>query len=135
MSYAAAAALQTALFQRLDGDATLATLVPGGVHDAPEPATPQGTYVVIGLEDAIDRSDVTGPGAEHRLTIQVVSAQDGFLDAKTAAARIDALMADPWPALATGRIVACWFLDARARRSDGGDLRRLDLRYRLRVEL
>lgn len=135
MSYAAAADLQGAVFARLNGDATLGALVPGGVHDAPLPASPPGTYVVIGLEDVIDRSDVSGPGAEHRLTIQVVSDSNGFFDAKTAGARIDALMEQPWPPLAAGRVVACWFQDARARRVDGGDLRRLDLRYRLRLEL
>ena len=135
MTYAAAGLVQTALFTLLSGDATLAGLVPGGVFDAPPPATPQGTYVVIGQEEVIDRSDISGAGAEHRVTVEVVSNAQGFLTAKTAAARIDALLAGTPPALAQGRIVAVWFQDARARRSEGGDLRRLDLRYRIRIEI
>ena len=134
MSYAAASALQTALFSLLSGDATLATLAPGGVFDAPVPGTPQGSYVVLGIEDALDRSDISGPGAEHRVTLQVISDAHGFATVKDAAARVDALMQGPVPTLSQGRVVAVWFQDARARRLDGGDLRRIELRYRIRIE-
>lgn len=134
MSYAAASALQTALFSMLSGDATLATLAPGGVYDAPVPGTPAGSYVVLGIEDALDRSDMSGGGAEHRVSLQVISAAPGFQTVKDAAARVDALLQGPLPPLGVGRVVAVWFLDARARRLEGGDLRRIELRYRIRIE-
>jgi len=134
MSYAASATLQGAVFQLLAADPVLAGLV-SGIFDAAPPGTPQGTYVVLGEEEAIDRGDATGPGAEHRLTVSVVSDAAGFLAAKQAAARISALLVWADPALAGGRVVAIWFLDARARRLAGGTLRRIDLRFRARIEI
>lgn len=134
MSYQSAAALQQALYTVLTADVTLTGLMPGGVYDAPPPGTPQGTYGVIGVEDAIDRSDVTGPGAEHRVVVEVVSDASGFLTAKTAAARISQILPDAQPVLTTGRVVAIWFHQARARRVEGGTVRRIDLTFRVRVE-
>jgi hypothetical protein len=126
--------LQSALFTLLTGDATLAGLVPGGIYDAPPPGTPQGTYVLIGEGEALDRSDVTGPGAEHRVTLSVVSDATGFLTAKQAAARLSELLPGATPALAVGRIVAIWFHTARARRIEGAAVRRIDLVFRVRIE-
>lgn len=134
MSYLSASAVQVAVFTLLSGDASLVGLVPGGVFDAPPPATPQGTYVVLGEEEVIDRSDISGTGAEHRITVQVVSDAAGFLTAKAAAARISALLAGAQPALSVGRVVAIWFHQAQARRAEGGATRRIDLRFRVRVE-
>jgi hypothetical protein len=134
MSYQSATALQQALYDVLINDATLAGLLPGGVHDAAPPGTPQGTYGVIGVEDAIDRSDVTGPGSEHRVQISVVSDASGFLTGKSAAARISQILPDTQPALSTGRVVAIWFHQARARRVEGATVRRIDLTFRVRVE-
>lgn len=134
MSYQSSAAVQAAVFALLDGDAALAALVPGGVHDAPTPGTPQGTYVVLGEEEAIDRSDVSGPGAEHRVLVAVVSDAAGFRTAKQAAGRIADLLSGTLPGLETGRVVAIWFDRAQARRLEGGAARRIDLRFRIRVE-
>jgi len=134
MSYQTAGALQEALYDALTGDAVLTGLLAGGVHDAPPPGTPQGTYGVIGVEDAVDRSDISGPGAEHRVVISVVSDASGFLTAKSAAARISQMLPDTQPVLASGRVVAIWFHQARARRVEGGTVRRIDLTFRVRVE-
>lgn len=134
MSYAHAVALQTALFGALSGDALLATLVPGGIHDAPPPGTPQGTYVILGNEEVIDRSDSTGPGAEHRVLISVLSNASGFSTAKAAAERIGAILSAPPPVLTQGRIVAIWFHTVNARKDDAGDVRRVDLRFRVRID-
>ncbi|MFN4099532.1 MAG: DUF3168 domain-containing protein [Pararhodobacter sp.] len=134
MSYQSAAALQVALYDLLTADTALAALVSGGIFDAPPPATPQGTYGVIGEEDVIDRSDVTGPGAEHRVLVQVVSDAAGFATAKAAAARIAEILPGAAPALTQGRVVAIWFHQAQARRAEGATLRRIDLRFRVRIE-
>lgn len=134
MSYHSAAALQVALYDLLSADTELATLVPGGIFDATPPGTPQGTYVVLGTEEVIDRSDVTGPGAEHRVLISVVSDAAGFLTAKQAAAQIATRLEGPEPLLSQGRIVAIWFHQAQAQKTEAGATRRVDLRFRIRVE-
>jgi hypothetical protein len=133
MSYASGPAVQMAVFELLTADAVLGALV-GAIHDAPPPGTPQGRYVILGEDETIDRGDGTGPGAEHRLTISVVSDAAGFLGSKAAAARISAVLSGAQPSLAVGRVVAIWFQDVRARRLEGGRLRRIDLRFRVRVE-
>lgn len=134
MSYAVAAALQAAVFARLQGDAALQALVGGAIHDAVLPGTPPGTFVLIGAEEARDRSDGSGPGAEHRLEISVISDAAGFLEAKSVATAVgDALDGAPL-ALSRGRLVGLWFQQARARRVDGGAARRIDLTFRARVE-
>lgn len=134
MSYSSGAALQAAVFQRLAGDAELAALTGGAIHDAPPPGTPQGTHVVLGPEEVIDRSDISGPGAEHRFTVSVLSDAAGFVTAKTVAARISALLDGAGLDLAAGRLVGLWFHQAQARRAEGGALRRVDLRFRARIQ-
>jgi hypothetical protein len=134
MSYQSAAALQAAVFASLSADAGLAALIGTAIHDAPPPGTPPGTYVVLGTEEAFDRSDVTGAGAEHALTISVLSDAAGFVTAKTVAGRVCTVMAAPLPPLAVGRLVAVWFDRATARRLEGGQTQRIDLRFRARIE-
>lgn len=134
MSYAVAAALQAAVFERLSGDAELSALVDGAIHDSAPPRSPRGTLVLLGAEEVIDRSDRSGAGAEHRLTVSVLSDAAGFLEAKTAAVRISDLLAQADLALSRGRLVGLWFDRAEARRIEGGRVRRIDLRFRARVE-
>lgn len=132
MSYQAAAALQAAIYQTLTGAPALAG-VP--VHDAIPSGAGGGTYVLIGPETALDRSDVTGPGAEHQVQISVISDATGFLDAKTVAAGVAAALDGSTPVLSTGRLVSLFFQKAVARRLDEGEARRIDLTYRARIEI
>jgi hypothetical protein len=135
MSYAAAEALQAAIYARLQGDAALGALVGAAVFDAVPAGTPPETYVVIGPEEVTDASDRTGRGAEHRVVVSVVSGAAGFSRAKAAAVAVsDALEGAPL-LLARGRLVGLWFLRASARRRETGALRRVDLVFRARVEL
>ena len=134
MSYTLAPALQSALFQHLQADSALQALIAGALYDAVPPATPPATYVLIGAEEAFDRSDKTGHGAEHRLTLSVVTNASGFLAAKDVAARICELLDAPALTLARGRLVGLWFDRAEARRIEGDQTRRIDLRFRARVE-
>lgn len=134
MSYGVAAALQEGVYQRLAGDPALAALVGAAIYDVVPSGTVPGTYVSLGPEDVRDRSDATGGGAEHRFTVSVVTDAAGFQTAKNAAAAIsDALIGAPI-ALARGRLVGLDFLRARARRVQKGDVRRIDLTFRARVE-
>jgi len=134
MSYVIAPALQMAIFQHLAADNALTALLGGAIYDAIPPATPPATYALIGAEEVLDRSDKTGHGAEHRLTISVVTNASGFLAAKQVAARICDLLEAPVLALSRGRLVAMWFDRAEARKTEGDQTRRIDLRFRARVE-
>ena len=134
MSYMSAAALQAAVYQHLVSDAPLLALVDGGIHDAPAPGTPSGNYVVLGAEEVIDRSDVSGPGAEHRFTVSVLSDAPGFQHAKEIAGRIGLILPGADLALSEGRLVDLWFHQAQARRVEGGAVRRIDRRFRARLE-
>ena len=134
MSYVLAPALQAAIFQHLAADSALSAQLGGALYDAIPPATPPATYALIGVEEVLDRSDQTGHGAEHRLTISVVTNSSGFLAAKQVAARICEVLEAPALPLSRGRLVALWFDRAEARKIEGDQTRRIDLRFRARVE-
>lgn len=134
MSYTLAPAFQTALFQHLSADPALAALIGGAIYDAIPPASPPATYVLIGAEEAFDRSDKTGHGVEHRLTVSVVTNATGFLAAKDVAAHLCDLLDAPALSLSRGRLVAMWFDRAEARKIEGDQTRRIDLRFRARLE-
>jgi Ni,Fe-hydrogenase maturation factor len=131
MSYAVAAALQAAVYQRLTADAALSGTA---IYDAVPPGTGPGTFVTIGPEDVRDRSDKSGHGAEHRLVISVVSDAAGFQEAKVVAAAVSEALVDAELVLARGRLIGLGFLRAVARRTENGTGRRIDLTFRARVE-
>ncbi|MFB9149628.1 DUF3168 domain-containing protein [Roseovarius ramblicola] len=134
MSYGMAAPLQAAIWQRLSGDAALAALVGGAIYDAaPQGAVPD-LYVALGPEEARGRGDGTGAGAEHRVTVSVVSAAAGFLAAKRTAGAVSDALEGAALGLDRGRLVSLNFLRARARRSRDAQRRRIDLTFRARVD-
>ncbi|MDT8326184.1 MAG: DUF3168 domain-containing protein [Roseovarius sp.] len=134
MSYAVAAALQKAVFQRLSADGDLAALVGGAIFDAlPTGQVPQ-TYVTLGPEEVRDRSDATAGGAWHRFTVSVVTENAGFLAAKEVAGAVSDALVGADLTLARGRLSNLDFLRARARRETGGQVRRIDLTFRARVD-
>ncbi len=134
MSYANSAALQEAVYQRLSSDAVLTTLVGSAIYDAlPTGQLPQ-TYITLGPEDARERADGTGKGAWHRFIVSVVTDAAGFHEAKEVAAAISDALVDAELTLARGQLVALHFFRARARLEGKGDLRRIDITFRARVE-
>jgi hypothetical protein len=131
MSYAGAAALQSAVYQALT---VFPALTGVAVYDAVPPGV-AGTFVLIGPEEARDQSDKSGGGAEHQLVVSVISDATGFLALKTVAAAIsDALIGVPM-VLARGQLVSLYFVRASARRISEGETRRIDLTFRARVQL
>lgn len=134
MSYGMGAGLQAAVFARLRADAALAALVGEAVYDTLPAGALPGLYVVLGEESVRDASDATGGAARHDLEISVVSDAAGFAAAKAAAGAVSDALAGAALALPRGRLVGLWFLRARARRLGPEDLRRIDLRFRARVE-
>lgn len=135
MSYGMAASLQAAVYQHLLADAAVTALVGTAVYDVLPAGEIPETYVSIGPEDVRDRSDISGAGAEHRFTVSVISTAQGFAEAKAAAAAVGDALAGASPTLSRGRVVGIWFDRASARRSGrAGQVRRIDLRFRARVE-
>lgn len=132
MSYASAAALQSALFARLSGAAALAGVA---ILDAVPSGGGNGTFVLIGPETVRDQSDKSGGGAEHRLVISVISDAAGFQAAKAVAVAVCDTLIDAPMALTRGRLVGLGFLKAAAKRLDAGAARRIDLTFRARVEV
>jgi len=134
MSYAISGALQGAVYQYLQADAGLTALIADAVYDAVPSGEVPETYVILGAEDVRDRSDKSGVGAEHRLTVSVLSNGAGFASAKEVAGLISDLLHDADLALTRGRLVYLNFDRATARRDGTGNQRRIDMRFRARVE-
>lgn len=132
MSYGAAAALQAAIYGVLSSASDLADVL---VVDAMPPQGAVGTFVLLGPEEVLDQSDTSGEGAEHRIVVSVISDATGFLAAKTLATSVSSCLSGATPLLSTGRIVGIRFLKAVARRLEDGDVRRVDLTFRVRIEL
>ncbi len=131
MSYAAAPALQTAVYQALASAGPLSGVA---IYDA-VPPNPAGTFVLVGPEEVRDASDKSGPGAEHQIAVSVISDGTGFLAAKTIAAAVSDRLVGTSLTLSRGRLVSLLFLRASARRIDEGEVRRIDLTFRARIEL
>ena len=133
MTYALSGALQAAVYDLLQSDPGLTALIGDAVYDAVPGGSLPETYVLLGQEVAKDLSDPQGAGAEHRLTLSVVTSAPGFSTAKGCAAVISDLLHRAEPALSRGRVVDMAFLKATARRIDGASARRIDLQFRARV--
>lgn len=132
MSYQAAAALQAAVYGALTAAPALAGVA---VVDALPAGSTPGTFVLIGPEVVVDRSDVTGAGAEHRFQVSVISDAAGFLAAKTLAGAVAEVLSGGAMALTTGHLVGLQFQRAAARRIGQGQTRRIDLTFRARIEM
>ena len=132
MSYGAAEALQAAIFGLLSGSPNLAG---AAIVDALPSGTGTGTFVLIGSEEAVDASDKSGGGAGHRFVVSVISDASGFLAAKTIASAVSEALVDASPTMGVGRVVGIRFVKAVARRLEDGDVRRIDLTFRARIEL
>lgn len=138
MSIQAFAALQAAIYHTLRGDAEVSALVGDAIYDAMPVVPPAGTYVALGPEDITDAGDMTGDGARHDFIVSVLSGSEdtgGFAPVKTAAAAVVNALEHDLPDLTHGHLAALWFVGARARRSDGGAGRRLDMTFRARIDL
>jgi hypothetical protein len=132
MSYGAAAALQAAIYGVLSAAPALAGIL---VVDAMPPLGSTGTFVLIGPEEVLDQSDKSGDGAEHRIAVSVISDASGFLTAKTLAGAVTDCLVDATPELTVGQVVGIRFVKAVAKRLADGDVRRIDLTFRVRIEL
>ncbi len=134
MSYGVSAALQAAIYQRLLADTGLAALVGTAIYDNAPSGTILGTYVSLGPEDVRDRSDKTGFGALHLLTISVITDAAGFQVAKQVGAAVSDALQGAELILSRGALCYINFNRATARRVGTGETRRIDLQFNARVE-
>lgn len=134
MSYGVSAALQAAIYQRLLADTALAALVGTAIYDNAPSGTILGTYVSLGPEDVRDRSDKTGYGALHMVTISVITDAAGFQVAKQVGAAISDALQGAELILSRGALCFINFERATARRVGTGETRRIDLQFNARVE-
>lgn len=135
MSYGMAAPLQEAVYQTLLADSALSALVGAAVYDTLPAGPVPEIYVSLGPEEVRDRSDKDGAGALHRFTVSVVSGAAGFARAKSVASAVSDALTGGSLGLSRGRVVGLWFERASARRTGrAGQVRRIDLRFRARVE-
>ena len=134
MSYGVSAALQAAIYQRLTGDAALAGLVGSEIYDIVPAGQVPPIYVSLGPENVRDRSDKTGRGAEHEFSVSIVTNAAGFHAAKEAGQAISDALIDAPLSLSRGSLVYLNFVRAKARRVQKGDVRRIDLTFRARVD-
>lgn len=134
MSYGVSAALQTAVYQRLVSDEALALLVGAAIFDTVPGGPLPGLYLALGSEEVRDASSYEAAGAIHDFQISVVSETASFLAAKEAAAAVSDALCNAPLTLARGRLVSLAFVRAKARQSQGGSGRRIDLSFRARVE-
>ena len=131
MSYAAAAALQSAVYARLTGYAALAGVT---VVDAVAPGSGTGQYILLGPETASDKGDKGHGGAEHQFQVSVISDDTGFLSAKVIAAHVSGALVGANLTLSAGSVVDMTFVRATARRLKEGEHRRIDMVFRARVD-
>lgn len=134
MSYGIAVALQAAVYQHLLIDAPLLNLIGDAVYDEVPNGTIPSTYVSLGPEIAVDKSDGTGSAALHRFTVSVVSDVAGFAPAKAAAVAVSDALHNAALTLSRGHLVSLNFERAEATRHEAANLRRIDLRFAARVE-
>ena len=134
MSYAIAAALQVAVYDRLTNNAALTALVGNAVYDTLPLGTLPDLYVTLGPEDVRVATDKSASGAWHRFVVSVITGQAGFHAAKEVAGAISDALTDANMAMSRGNLAALHFYRARARREGTGALRRIDLTFRARVD-
>ncbi len=134
MSYGVSMALQTALYQHLVADVALNGLIGTSVFDEVPSGIAPSTYVTLGPEVAIDRSDKTGHGAEHRFVISIITEVAGFGAAKAVAVAVSDALHNQNLTLSRGHLVSMQFDRANAIREDAANLRRIDMRFRARID-
>jgi len=135
MSYGMGGALQAAVYDRLTSDTGVTALVGAAIYDALPAGEMPDTYVTLGEEEVRDASDASGGAAVHRFRVSVVTDAAGYAGAKAVAAAVTDALTGADLSLSRGRLVGLWFERATARRSGkAGRVRRIDLRFRARVE-
>lgn len=138
MTYALSWPLQAGLYKTVCESPDCAEHLAGRVFDAAPPnqggPLPDDVYMTFGDEEVSDWSSGTSVGAVHLITVSVFAPRSGFSDAKQAAAAVSDAILTGEIALTRGTVVNARFIDAKTRREEGDDLRRIDMRFRITVQ-
>lgn len=134
MSFALSAPLQQAVYAALGDDPVLAGLVGTAIFDAAPTGVLPPVYVQLGGETVRDASDASGSGAIHWFDITVVSTEPGFAVAKRVAGAVSDVFNDGELTLNRGQLISLSFDRATARSVGAQQLRRVDMRFRARVQ-
>ncbi|MEP5632263.1 MAG: DUF3168 domain-containing protein [Tateyamaria sp.] len=134
MSYAASAALQSAIFAAISSDVDVVAAVGDAVFDAIPSGVLPSLYISLGSEVVREQGDKTGAGTAHQFVVSVVTDVPGFRIAKEVAGTVCDVLEDADLTLTRGRLVSLQFRRARAFKIDKGAGRQIDLTFRARVE-
>ena len=134
MSYALSGPLQEAVYAALSTDADITALVGASVFDQAPGGEIPGSYISLGEESVKDASDQVCAGAIHELLVTVVTDEPGFKTAKQVAGVVCDVLIDADLPMSRGQIVSLSFVNARAVRTKRDSRRRIDLRFRVRVD-
>ena len=125
--------LQTAVYARLSNDAGLAGLIGPHVYDAIPAGPLPDSYVLLGEETVLNRSDQSAAGARHDFAITLLGSSGGFLPLKQAAAAVCRALDSAPLMLSRGQVVSLNFINASAKRTSAG-LRKIELRFSARLD-
>ena len=134
MSFALSGPLQTAVFNHLAANEPVTALVGDAVYDAMPAGAVPDTYVQLGAETVRDVSDGSGGGTDHLFTVSVYTTAAGFSGAKAIAGAVCDALQDAELVLSRGRLVSLRFDRASAKRIESASLRRIEMRFRARVQ-
>ena len=134
MSYALSGPLQSAVYSALVSDASITGLVGDAVFDQAPSGVIPGAYISLGEETVRDASDQVCAGAVHEFLVTVVSDDPGFKPAKDIAGAVCDVLIGANLTMTRGRLVSLNFISARAVRTKRDARRRVDLRFRARVD-
>ncbi len=126
-------ALQRALYAKLAGDADLAALVAGRIHDN-VPGDTSFPYLTLGDAQVEDWSAGETAGAEHRLTFNTYTRGGGRAEAKAILGAVNAALHDVELTLEGHRLVNLLFLSAETAREADGATWRGTIRFRAVTE-
>jgi hypothetical protein len=88
-------ALETALYARLSGDATLTSLAPGGVWRGMAPVGTTGVWIIFNQISSVDAYTLADRATTtHNYLIKAIAPGESATPAWDAANRIDALLTD-----------------------------------------
>lgn len=98
--------LEAALYAKLSGDATLATLAPGGVWRGVAPSGVTGTFVTVSQVGATDEYTLPQRAwTAYRYDVKAISPGESAVPALNAAERIDSVLTDAEWTLQSGYVL------------------------------
>jgi len=135
MTEPAAVALRKAMLARLSGSAPLAAAIGGAKIYDEAPRGAEAPYVLFADAQMRDWSTPGAPGAEHFVTLSVVSTARGTLEAMTIAGLVSALLDEAPLTLAGHALIDLRFVTSETRRDANGRFAKVNLRFRATTEL